>query len=223
MTVRTIRLRRDVMARNDELADRIRRRLARANVASINLISSPGSGKTTLLERTLTELDGEIPTAVVTGDVQTSRDAERLARHTGRLVQAVETEGGCHLDARQIHAAIEALDLDEIRLLLIENVGNLVCPAGWDLGEEQKVVVLSVTEGEDKPLKYPGAFRRSRRVVLNKVDLLPHLDFEVDRMLEYARRINPELELFPLSAKTGEGLDAWFDFLRRRVAAPQAA
>lgn len=223
MTVRTIRVRKDVMARNDELAGRIRRRLKRAGVAAYDLISSPGSGKTTLLERTLEVLDGEIPMAIVAGDVRTSKDAERLARRTTRLVQAVETDGGCHLDARQVYAAVEALDLDAIRLLWIENVGNLVCPATFDLGETAKVVVLSVTEGEDKPLKYPTAFRRARYAVLNKIDLLPYVDFDVDLAVGYAREVNPALELFRVSARTGEGMEAWYDFVRSRVAGEEAA
>jgi hydrogenase nickel incorporation protein HypB len=220
MTIHTIRVQKDVMARNDLFAARVRVRLAEAGVPAFDLISSPGSGKTTLLERTLAALDEEIPMAVVAGDVRTTRDAERLARHTARVVQAVETEGGCHLDARQILMAVEALDLDAIRLLWIENVGNLVCPAGFDLGETAKVVMLSVTEGDDKPLKYPNAFRRSRYAVLNKIDLLSYVDFDVERAIGYAREVNPDIEIFPLSARSGEGMDAWLDFVRSAAAVP---
>jgi hydrogenase nickel incorporation protein HypB len=223
VSVRTIQIQGDVMARNDAYAGRIRRRLSDAGVAAFNLISSPGSGKTTLLERTLERLDREIPIAVVTGDVQTENDARRLERHTARLVQAVVTDGGCHLDARQIHDAVGALDLSDIRLLFVENVGNLVCPATWDLGEAAKIVVLSVTEGEDKPLKYPTAFRRARMAVFNKIDLLPHLDYDLDAAVSYARQVNPEIETLFVSAKTGQGMDGWYDFLRARVAGREAA
>ena len=211
------------MAKNDELAAQVRARLAAAGTVSFNLVSSPGSGKTLLLERTLAALGGEIPMAVVTGDVQTQNDADRLARHTDRLVQAVVTGGACHLDARQVLSALEALHLEQIRLLFIENVGNLVCPAAWDLGESAKIAVLSVTEGEDKPLKYPRMFREARWMVLNKIDLLPYVPFDVDQAIAFARQINPELEFFLTSAHTGEGLDSWFGFLRRQAASLQPA
>lgn len=223
MTVRTIEVRERLMARNDELAAEVRARLAAAGTVSFNLVSSPGSGKTLLLERTLAGLGAEIPMAVVTGDVQTQNDADRLALHTDRLVQAVVTGGACHLDARQVLTALDALDLEQVRLLFIENVGNLVCPAAWDLGEMAKIAVLSVTEGEDKPLKYPRMFREARWMVLNKVDLLPYVPFDVDRAIACARQVNPALEIFLTSAHTGEGLDQWFDFLRRRTSLPQPA
>ncbi len=217
MAVRTIDVRERVMAKNDEIAQTVRERLRAAGVASLNLVSSPGSGKTLLLERTLAEVGEELGIAVVTGDVQTQNDADRLARHTSRLVQAVVTGGACHLDARQIETALEEIDLGRTRLLIVENVGNLVCPASWDLGEEAKVVVFSTTEGEDKPLKYPKMFRVSRYAVLNKVDLLPYLPFDLDRAVECAREVNPELQFFFTSALTGEGLPAWYDFLRTLV------
>ena len=205
------------MARNDELAVEVRRRLAASGTVAFNLVSSPGSGKTLLLEKTLARLGRQISMAVVTGDVQTQNDADRLAHHTDRLVQAVVTGGACHLDSRQVLTALAALDLDAIRLLFIENVGNLVCPAAWDLGEAAKIVVLSVTEGEDKPLKYPRMFREARWAVLNKIDLLPYVPFDVDRAIGFARQVNPDLEFFLTSAYTGEGLDKWFDFLQRQV------
>ncbi|MGE5925787.1 MAG: hydrogenase nickel incorporation protein HypB [Gemmatimonadota bacterium] len=211
------------MARNDEFAADVRQQLAAAGVPALNLVSSPGSGKTTLLERTLDALGRELRISIVTGDVQTQNDADRLAVRTTRLVQAVVTGGACHLDARQVQEALAALDLDDTDLLFIENVGNLVCPAGWDLGESAKVVLFSVTEGEDKPLKYPAMFRNSTTAVLTKIDLLPHVPFDMDRALAAARSINPDLEIFLVSALTGEGLDAWLDFLRaraRQVAAP---
>jgi hydrogenase nickel incorporation protein HypB len=214
MAVRTIDVRENVMARNDELAADVRRRLAEHGVACLNLVSAPGSGKTLLLERTLERLGHELTFAVVTGDVQTQNDADRLARHTDRLVQAVVTNGACHLDARQVMTALEAVDLASTDLVFVENVGNLVCPASWDLGETAKVVVFSVTEGEDKPLKYPKMFQKARYAVLNKVDLLPHVPFDRELAVRHARAINPDLEFFFTSALTGEGLDAWCDFVR---------
>jgi hydrogenase nickel incorporation protein HypB len=222
MAVRTIHVRERVMAKNDELAAKVRRFLAARDIAAFNLVSSPGSGKTLLLERTLQAAGEELGIAVVTGDVQTQNDADRLARHTGRLVQAVVTGGGCHLDARQILTALEGIDLERTRLLFIENVGNLVCPANWDLGEEAKIVVFSVTEGEDKPLKYPKMFREARYAVLNKMDLRPHVPFDLDRAVAYARQVNPNLTFFFTSALTGEGFDAWLTFLRDRVRQPAA-
>ncbi len=217
MTVRTIDVRERVMTRNDELAAAVRARLAAAGVPSFNLVSSPGSGKTLLLERTLERLGDRLRIAVVTGDVQTQNDADRLAAHTDRLVQAVVTNGACHLDARQVTSALEAIDLDDTDLLFVENVGNLVCPASWDLGESAKVVVFSVTEGEDKPVKYPKMFRMARYAVLNKIDLLPHLDFDVDRAVAFARAVNPDLRFFLTSARTGEGLEEWTSFLESRI------
>lgn len=219
MAIRTIEVRERVMERNDALAREVRSRLEAAGVAALNLVSSPGSGKTALLERTLHDVGEELGISVVTGDVQTLNDADRLAKHTDRLVQAVVTGGACHLDARQVGEALTALDLDETRLLFIENVGNLVCPASWDVGEQSKVVVFSVTEGEDKPVKYPKMFRMARYAVLNKVDLLPHLPFDVDRAVAYAREVNPDLEFFFTSALTGEGMEEWYAFLRSVVRA----
>jgi len=214
MAVRTIDVRERVMAKNDELAGAVRERLAEHGVAALNLVSGPGSGKTLLLERTLERLGGELSLAVITGDVQTQNDADRLARHTDRLVQAVVTNGACHLDARQVLTALDAVDLADTDLVFVENVGNLVCPASWDLGETAKVVVFSVTEGEDKPLKYPKMFRQARYAVLNKVDLLPYVPFDRDRAVQYARSVNPDLEFFFTSALKGDGLDSWFDFVR---------
>jgi hydrogenase nickel incorporation protein HypB len=208
------------MERNDALARDVRTLLRRHGVTALNLVSSPGSGKTLLLERTLRDMGDELSMAVVTGDVQTQNDADRIARWTDNLVQAVVTGGACHLDARQVSNALEVLDLDRIDLLFIENVGNLVCPASWDLGEEAKVVLFSVTEGEDKPLKYPKMFQQARHAVLTKVDLLPHVPFEVDRALEFAREVNPSLDFVLTSSVSGEGLDAWYDFLRSAVRTP---
>jgi hydrogenase nickel incorporation protein HypB len=217
MPVRRIEVRERVMARNDELASEIRSRLASHSVVALNLVSSPGSGKTLLLERTLRKLGDDLSISVITGDVQTQNDADRLARYTDRLIQAVVTGGGCHLDARQIGVALESISLPDTDLLFIENVGNLVCPASWDLGESAKVVIFSVTEGEDKPLKYPKMFQQAGYVVLNKVDLLPHVPFDLDSAVAAARAVNPELEFFITSAVTGEGMDDWCEFLEALV------
>ena len=218
MAVRTIEVRERVLAKNDELAAGVRRRLQEAGVLTYNLVSSPGSGKTALLERTLADVGEELGISVVTGDVQTQNDAERLARHTDRLVQAVVTHGACHLDARQVAAALDALDLERTRLLFIENVGNLVCPASWDLGEDAKIVLFSVTEGEDKPVKYPKMFEQARYALLTKMDLLPHVPFSVDKALAFARQVNPKLKFFFTSALRPEGLETWYRFLRSQAA-----
>jgi hydrogenase nickel incorporation protein HypB len=198
------------MERNDALARDVRERLDRHGVTALNLVSSPGSGKTLLLERTLRDLGGELRMAVVTGDVQTQNDADRIARWTDDLVQAVVTGGACHLDARQVSNALEAIDLDSIDLLFVD-------PASWDLGEDAKVVLFSVTEGEDKPLKYPKMFQQARYAVLTKIDLLPHLVFDAEKAVGFAREINPRLELVRTSSTDGTGLADWYDLLRRAV------
>jgi len=217
MAVRTIDVRERVMARNDALAAQARSRLRAARVPALNLVSSPGAGKTLLLERTLQDLGAELDLAVITGDVQTQNDADRLARHTDRLVQAVVTHGACHLDASQILAALDAIELEDIDLLFIENVGNLVCPANWDLGESAKVVLFSVTEGEDKPVKYPTMFQRADTVVLTKLDLLPHVPFELERAVGFLRQVNPALEILETSALAPGGLEPWYRFVRDRT------
>lgn len=220
MAVRTIEVRERVMERNDQIARDVRRRLDDARVFTLNFVSSPGSGKTLLLERTLAALGDELEIAVVTGDIQTQNDADRLARHTTNLVQAVLTQGACHLDAKQVETALDVVDLETTDLLFIENVGNLVCPAAWNLGEDAKVVLISVTEGEDKPLKYPKMFREARYAVINKIDLLPYVPFDVDKCIGFMRDVNPDIEIFLTSAYTGQGLDEWFEFLRSRVRRP---
>jgi len=217
MTVRKIEVRERVMARNDELAAHVRARLAAAGVTAINLMSSPGAGKTTLLERTLAELAEPLDIAVVAGDVQTQNDADRLAAHTGRLVQAIVTNGACHLDALQVNDALDHIDLARTRLLIIENVGNLVCPASWDLGEKARVVLFTVTEGEDKPLKYPKMFEKADWVVLTKTDLLPYVPFDVGRAEANCLTVNPNLRFIRVSAINGDGLSEWFEFLRQSV------
>lgn len=223
MAVRTIEVRERVMERNDQIARDLRRRLDDARVFTLNFVSSPGSGKTLLLERTLAALGDELEIAVVTGDIQTQNDADRLARHTTNLVQAVLTQGACHLDAKQVETALDVVDLETTDLLFIENVGNLVCPAAWNLGEDAKVVLISVTEGEDKPLKYPKMFREARYAVINKIDLLPYVPFDVDKCIGFMRDVNPDIEIFLTSAYTGQGLEEWFEFLRSRVSKPSAA
>jgi len=223
MAVRTIDVRERVMAKNDELAAAVRRRVREAGVVTFNLVSSPGAGKTALLERTLAQLGEELAISVVTGDVQTQNDADRLARHTDRLVQAVVTHGACHLDARQVNAALDAIDLQHTRLLFIENVGNLVCPASWDLGEDAKIVLFSVTEGEDKPVKYPKMFQQARYAVLSKMDLLPHVPFNVTKAVDFAHQVNPDLEFLFTSAVQEGGLEEWYRFLRSRVRREAAA
>jgi hydrogenase nickel incorporation protein HypB len=213
MAVRTIDVRERIMARNDELAQQVRERLREAGVPALNLVSSPGAGKTLLLERTLADLGDELVISVVTGDVQTQNDADRLAVHTDRLVQAVITNGACHLDARQVLTALDAIDLKTTDLLFIENVGNLVCPASWDLGENAKIVLFSVTEGEDKPVKYPKMFQQARTVVLTKLDLLPHVPFKVERAIGFCRQVNPDLQFLSTSALVPDGLEEWYGFL----------
>lgn len=230
MSVKRIEVRERVMARNDELAATIRTQLDQAGVAALNLVSSPGAGKTLLLERTLDDRGARLHMAVVTGDVQTENDADRLAAHTANLVQAVVTNGGCHLDALQVTTAIEAIALADTDLLILENVGNLVCPASWDLGERHRVTLCSVTEGEDKPLKYPKAFSTADLVLLTKVDLLPYLRFDIDKLERNVRAVNPDAQILRTSAVSGEGLDAWYAYLddavnaaRTRATSPIAA
>ena len=216
MSAERVDVKKKVLSANDQLAEAIRADLTNRGIFSLNLISSPGSGKTTLLEKTIDALKDRLRLAVVAGDVQTRNDAERLARH-GVPVEAIETGGGCHLNAEQVTRSLEALDRDQLDLLFIENVGNLVCPSSFDLGESMKVVLMSVTEGEDKPLKYPAAFRRASALVLTKTDLIPHLRFSVETAIENALSVNPDLKVFSTSSFTGVGLDEWLGWLRERI------
>ena len=204
----------DILARNAEFAAENRQWFADSGVFVLNLVSSPGSGKTTLLTRTVQALRTEFPVAVIGGDQQTARDAERIQAAGAPAVQ-INTGKGCHLDAHGVGHALESLPLPEGGALFIENVGNLVCPADFDLGEAYKVVVLSVTEGEDKPLKYANMFAAARLLLLNKIDLLPYVDFDVEQCLDYARRVNSDVQILQLSARTGVGLDAWLDWVRQ--------
>jgi hydrogenase nickel incorporation protein HypB len=208
-----IELEANVLRENDLLAQRNRGFLEAKNVFAINLVSSPGSGKTTLLEKSIIDLKEDIDLAIIEGDQQTMHDADRIAASGAPVVQ-VNTGKGCHLDAHMVLHAIRKLDIKSGSLLFIENVGNLVCPSMFDLGENKRVVIISVTEGEDKPLKYPYMFESSDVCIINKVDLLPYLDFDIDKVKEYALRINHHLQFFELSATTGEGMAAWLEWLR---------
>ncbi|NTV09855.1 MAG: hydrogenase nickel incorporation protein HypB [Zoogloea sp.] len=208
-----VKIEQDILGKNDQLAERNRAWLAERGVLALNLVSSPGSGKTTLLVRTIEALKSELPVTVVEGDQQTSFDAERI-RATGAPALQINTGKGCHLDAHMVGQALERLPIQNDSLLLVENVGNLVCPAAFDLGEAHKVVILSVTEGEDKPLKYPDMFAAADVMLLSKVDLLPYLSFDADKAVEFARRVNPRLTVFRLSSTSGEGFDAWLDWIR---------
>lgn len=206
-------LEQDILHKNNLLAERNRGFFEGKNVTAINLVSSPGSGKTTLLEKTLTDLKGELHFFVIEGDQQTLNDAERIEA-TGAPVIQVNTGSGCHLDASMVNRAMKELDIKDDSILVIENVGNLVCPSMFDLGESHRVVVISVTEGDDKPIKYPDMFRTSDICIINKTDLLPYVDFDVKKAREYALRVNHHLKFFELSAKSGEGMDAWYSWLK---------
>jgi len=211
---RIVQIEQDVLAKNDRLAAHNRGWLDGRGIRAWNLMSSPGAGKTTLLERTIRDLGAELAMSVIEGDQATLRDAERI-RATGCPVVQINTGSGCHLDAAMLAEGLRQLDPPMHSILMIENVGNLVCPALFDLGEHTRAVIMSVTEGEDKPLKYPHMFRASEVMVLSKVDLLPHLDFDVAQCLAHARRVNPRLEILALSATRGDGLEDWYDLLRR--------
>jgi hydrogenase nickel incorporation protein HypB len=208
-------LERKVLSENDRIAAELRERFFANGVLCLNLISSPGSGKTTLLERTLEGFERGTRVAVLTGDIQTDNDAARLARY-GFPVKQITTGGTCHLDARMIDRALEGWRLEDIDVLFIENVGNLVCPASYDLGEAAKIVLLSVTEGEDKPLKYPSIFFKSALLVLTKLDLLPHVPFNLAAAEENARRIHPEIEVLRVSCLTGAGMPEWQSWIGKR-------
>jgi len=201
-----------VLSENDRIAAELRQRYRDQNILCVNFISSPGSGKTALLEKTLASFSLAQSIAVLTGDIQTDNDARRLS-HYGFPVRQIVTGGTCHLDARMIDRHLNEMGFHGPGLLLIENVGNLVCPSSYDLGEAAKIVLLSVTEGEDKPLKYPGIFHRASLMILTKIDLLPYVEFNVDRALENARKIHPEIEYIALSSRTGEGFDQWLSWL----------
>ena len=212
----TISLEAEILAKNDLLAERNRGWFDGRNILALNLVSSPGSGKTTLLERTIIDLKNDLPINVVEGDQETVNDAERI-KSTGCRVVQINTGTGCHLEADMLARGIKELQPPMDSVVMIENVGNLVCPALFDLGEKCKVAILSVTEGEDKPIKYPHMFRAAEVMILNKIDLLPYLNFNVDDCINYARTVNPDIKIFQLSATTGEGMDGWYDWLQQQV------
>lgn len=216
MTQITVPVVRNILQANERLAAANRKRFDDARIHAVNLMSSPGAGKTSLLERTIEILAGRMRMAVIEGDLQTSQDAERIQRKGVQAVQ-INTDGGCHLDGNMIQIAVDSLDLSGLDLLIIENVGNLVCPAEFNLGEHDKVVILSVTEGDDKPSKYPVMFQQCSALLINKIDLLPYIDCDVERIRRHVGQLNARAEIFEVSCRTGEGLDGWIAWLERKV------
>ncbi|MBP7512456.1 MAG: hydrogenase nickel incorporation protein HypB [Bacteroidia bacterium] len=221
-TKKVVNIEKDVLHENNLLAERNRGFLEAKNIFALNLVSSPGSGKTTLLERTLTDLKGEIEFAVIEGDQQTTNDADRI-HATGTKVTQINTGKGCHLDSHMVMHAIQGMKPKDNSVLFIENVGNLVCPAMFDLGENERVVIISVTEGDDKPLKYPDMFHSSNVCIINKIDLLPYVTFSMEKVKENALKINPELQIIELSCTSSQGLENWYNWLRAKVPVVQTA
>jgi len=211
-----ITIERKVLQKNDEIATQNREIFTKKGLFVINVVSSPGSGKTSILERTLEHLKGKIKIAVIEGDVQTDFDAKRVERYGVPVVQIV-TNGGCHLEAKLVKDALDNMNLDDVNILVIENVGNLVCPAGYDLGENMKVVIVSTTEGDDKPLKYPKMFRNASVLIVNKIDLLSYVDCNIEELKKNALQINPSLKIFETSCTSGEGIPEWCRWLGRNV------
>jgi len=207
---------RDILEANERLAEGNRRIFREAGLLVINLMSGPGAGKTSLLERTIDVLRQEVRIGVIEGDIQSSHDAERIGKKGVQVVQ-LNTGGTCHLDGNMIKSALDALELDKLDLLMVENVGNLVCPAEFSLGEDMKAMILSVAEGDDKPLKYPLMFQESKVLLINKVDLLPHVDCDVGKIKERTWQLNANVEIFEISCRTGEGLDVWANWLRQQL------
>ena len=211
-----IKVVRDILEANQRIASENREIFTRYGVFVINLMSSPGAGKTTLLERTIESLKDTIPIGVIEGDIRSSIDAERIDKLGVPVVQ-INTDGACHLDGNMVREGLGELDLSSLRLLFVENVGNLVCPAEFKIGEDHKVMILSVTEGDDKPSKYPLMFRESSVLLINKIDLLPYIECDLERIKSSARDINPGLEIFEISCKTGEGLDRWYRWIKENL------
>ncbi len=211
-----IKVVRDILEANQRIASENREIFTRHGVFVINLMSSPGAGKTTLLERTIESLKDTIPIGVIEGDIRSSIDAERIDKLGVPVVQ-INTDGACHLDGNMVRECLGELDLSSLRLLFVENVGNLVCPAEFKIGEDHKVMILSVTEGDDKPSKYPLMFRESSVLLINKIDLLPYIECDLERIKSSARDINPGLEIFEISCKTGEGLDRWYRWIKENL------
>ncbi len=217
-----VSVKRKVLKENERIAEGLRSRFRSQNVLTLNLISSPGAGKTSLLEQSLRRLAKHIRAAVLTGDIETDNDAKRLSPF-GYPVRQITTGGSCHLDAQMVERGLSILDAQEIDVLFIENVGNLVCPASFDLGEACKIVVLSVAEGDDKPLKYPATFVKSDLVVLNKIDLLPYVSFDTSRARENAKRVHPGIDVLEVSCTTGQGIDTWLRWIDERLEAVRKA
>lgn len=216
-----VQVEKDVLHENNLLAERNRGYFDAKNILALNLVSSPGSGKTSLLERTLTDLKNTLDFAVIEGDQQTTNDADRI-HATGTKVVQINTGKGCHLDAHMVLHAIQGMKPVQNSILFIENVGNLVCPAMFDLGEKERVVIISVTEGDDKPLKYPDMFHSSTLCIINKIDLLPYVNFDMNKAKANAKKINPALEIMELSCTSGEGLPKWYDWLKEKITVAEA-
>lgn len=217
-----IKVIRKILEANDQVSDQLRSMFKEKKILVLNLMSSPGAGKTTLLESTLTDLKDEFNMAVIEGDLQTSNDAERVAATGAQAIQ-INTEGGCHLDGSMVLEATGQMDMEQIDILFVENVGNLVCPAEFSVGEDYKVTILSVVEGDDKPEKYPMIFAESKVMLLNKVDLLPYVDFSLEKASNFARSLKDDIEIYPISAKTREGMDTWYQWLRKEVKTKKSA
>jgi hydrogenase nickel incorporation protein HypB len=211
-TVPKITIAQNILAANDTISQEIQQLLATRGIRTINVMSSPGAGKTTLLERTIERLRGQLEIGVIEGDIETGNDAERIEAAGAETVQ-INTRGACHLEAHMVRDALEEIDLTGMRLLFIENIGNLVCPAAWNLGEDIRIVMVSTTEGDDKPVKYPHMFAVSQVMIVNKIDLLPYVDYALEVVRRQALAINPNLRIFEVSCRTGEGLDAWCEWL----------
>ena len=209
---------RNILEANDRMAEENRLLFKKHGVFVINLMSSPGAGKTSLLERTIEDLREKINIGVIEGDIQSARDAERIAQKGVQAVQ-INTDGACHLDSEMIRGALEPFDLEALDLLIVENVGNLVCPAEFNVGEDMKIMILSVTEGDDKPMKYPLMFQLSKVLLINKIDLLPYIDCSVEKIRSEAKQLNPEITIFETSCRTGEGLGDWYAWLQEQVRA----
>ncbi|MHC4232760.1 MAG: hydrogenase nickel incorporation protein HypB [Planctomycetota bacterium] len=207
-----ISLNQKILSRNEQCAKKNKAFFKKNDVVCLNVISSPGSGKTTTISRTIQDLHDQIKIGVIEGDIKTDTDAQKIRDAGGEAVQ-IETQGACHLSAEQVHSALKALKAKELDVVIIENVGNLVCPAAFDLGEAQRVILLSVPEGDDKPIKYPGTFAEADVVLINKIDLADYIDFNLERALGDIRVVNPDVEIFQVSATTGEGMDQWYDWL----------
>jgi hydrogenase nickel incorporation protein HypB len=211
-TVPKITIAQNILAANDTIAQEIQQLLATRGIRTIDLMSSPGAGKTTLLERTIERLRGQLAIGVIEGDIETGTDAERIEAAGAETVQ-INTRGACHLEAHMVRDALQEINLIGMRLLFIENIGNLVCPAAWNLGEDIRIVMVSTTEGDEKPAKYPHMFAVSQVMIVNKIDLLPYVDYALEKVRKQALAINPNLQIFEVSCRTGEGLDTWCEWL----------